>query len=284
MTDQIINEVREAIFVAAGGRQNFLDELPFMFRQAFDELIDTPRTRRLLFEELDANEKAVLGIRVEAALRQILNFPRGKLDFLIGDHDVDVKFTSVNNWMIPPEAIGHACILCQANEAKSLFSVGLAIAGEGNLTQGQNRDKKRSFSKAGKENIHWLAYQETFPANVWQSVSIEEVNTIFGPSSGTERIVALFELFEGEALHRSVIQAVARQVDYMKRIRSNQGARDDLHPKGIIVLSGTQDGPLLREMGIKLGRDFVMAYRPTTQDEIDLILSKPRHAKNFIPS
>ena len=90
MTDQIINEVREAIFVAAGGRQNFLDELPFMFRQAFDELIDTPRTRRLLFEELDANEKAVLGIRVEAALRQILNFPRGKLDFLIGDHDVDV--------------------------------------------------------------------------------------------------------------------------------------------------------------------------------------------------
>jgi len=284
MTEQIINEVREAIFAAAGGRRKFLVKLPLMFRQAFDELIDTPRTRRLLFEELDANEKAVLGIRVEAALRQILNFPRGKLDFLIGDHDVDVKFTSVNNWMIPPEAVGHTCILCQADETKSLFSVGLAVADEENLTQGQNRDKKRSFSKAGKGNIHWLAHQEPFPANVWQSVSVEEVNKIFGPSSGTGRIVALFEVFEGRPLHRSVIQAAARQADYMKRIRSNQGARDHLHPKGVIILSGNQDGDIIKALGINLKREYLMSYRPQTQAELDLILSKPRHAKNFVPS
>lgn len=282
MADTPILEIRQRIIAAAGGEQALLSELPFLFRQAIDELIDAPRTRRLRFAELDPNEKAILGIKVEAALRQLLNFPRGKLDFRIGDHDVDVKFTSRDNWMIPPEAIGHACILCQADVAKSVFSFGLAMAADRGLNPGANRDGKRSFSKASKENICWLAHQEPFPVNIWETVDPDDAAEIFLHESGTERVLALFELFLGKPLHRSVIQAVGQQLDPMKRIRRNGGARDQLHPKGIVVLSGTQDGPLLRDLGIKLGREYVMAYKPQDERERRIILRKERHASGFV--
>ena len=86
---------------------------------------------------------------------------------------------------------------------------------------------------------------------------------------------------EGKPVHRSTIHAVARQHDYMKRLRANQGARDELHPKGIVILSGSQDGPLLKELGISLGADFVLAYRPKSKAEADLITQKERHANKF---
>ncbi|MAZ90802.1 MAG: hypothetical protein CMH94_08455 [Oceanicaulis sp.] len=254
-----IFDIRARIVKAAGGEAGLKKELPFLFRQAFDELVDTPRTRRFRFSELDPNEKAVLGIKVEAALRQLLDFPRGKLDFRIGPHDVDVKFTSGNNWMIPPEAIGHACILTKADPVSSRFSFGLAIASDSNLTKGENRDRKRSFSSAGRANVHWIAFEEPFPPNLWESIPAEQAAKIFEPNGGTDRVVRLFEYFLGKPIHRSIIQAVGQQLDPMKRIRKAGGARDHLHPRGIVVLSGTQDGPLLRSLKIELGREFVMA-------------------------
>lgn len=280
MTSEVF-DVRQRIIRAAGGEAGLLAELPFLFRQAIDELIDTPRTRRLRFEELEPNEKSVLGIRVEAALRQFLNFPRGKLDFKIGDHDVDVKFTSRDNWMIPPEAFGHVCILCRANPATSRYSFGLATAGLNNLTSKGNRDAKRSFTTAGKDNILWLAFDKPFPENIWEQLSVEQATKIFQPESGTARVVELFRQFLGKPVHRSVIQDVGQQLDPMKRIRRNGGARDVLHEEGIVILSGTQDGPLLRQLKVNLGRLYVMAYRPETDFERSLILSKPRHADGF---
>lgn len=279
-----INDIKLRILKAAGGEEALLRELPFLFRQAIDELIDTPRTRRLRFAELEANEKAILGVRVEAALRQLLNFPRGKLDFRIGEHDVDVKFTSVKNWMIPPEAIGHACILCQANPAASTYSFGLALAIDQNLTLKGNRDAKRSFSKAGRENIHWLAYEEPFPANIWEDLPVEDAAKIFEPQSGTQRVVALFEQFPAQPVHRSVIQDVGQQLDPMKRVRLNGGARDHLHPKGVVVLSGTQDGPLLRELRIKLGRQYLVTFQPKTPAELDILKRNTYNLKGFIPA
>lgn len=276
-----LEEVKRRIIVAAGGEAELKKELPFLFRQAIDELIDTPRTRRLKFKELDPNEKAVLGIRVEAALRQFLDFPRGKLDFRIGPHDVDVKFTSRDNWMIPPEAVGHVCILCQADPARSIYSFGLAQMSEDNLTRGGNRDAKRTLSKAGKSRVSWLVKEGQFPENIWESLSAEDAKNIFQPDGGTARVVALFERFPNKPIHRSVIQDVGQQLDPMKRIRRNGGARDFLHPKGIVVLSGTQDGPLLRKLKINLGRLYVMAYKPTKDQDLEIILSKQRHASGF---
>ena len=279
--DNDLADIRRRIFTAAGGEEAFRTELPFLFRQAIDELIDAPRTRRLRLDQLDANEKAVLGIKVEAALRYLLDFPRGKLDFKIGPHDVDVKFTMRDNWMIPPEAVGHPCLVCRVSESDALFWLGLLKATPENLTSKPNRDGKLSASAAGRGNIQWIAEAEPFPENVWERLSQSEAQEIFDPSAGTDRIVLLFKKFVGRPIHRSTIHAVARQHDYVKRIRTNQGARDHLHPQGIVVLNGTQDGPLLRDLGLSLGRDFVLPFRPRSQGEVNLIQTKARHAKKF---
>lgn len=276
-----VQAIIKQIFAAAGGESNFKKELPFIFRQAADELIDAPRTRRLRVADLDPNEKAIFGIKVEAALRYLLDFPRGKLDFQIGDDPVDVKFSIKTSWMIPPEAIGHVCILISATEEKGCFSFGVAEAVIENLNPGRNRDGKTSFSAAGKKTIQWILKDEPYPKNVWETVPPEAAQSIFEPKSGTQRIVKLFEILPNKPIHRSTIHAVARQHDYMKRIRANQGARDHLHPRGIVVLNGSQDGPLLRALDINLGHDFVMAYKPRNRAEADLILEKPRHAKHF---
>jgi len=281
MMSNALVDVRERIFIAGGGEKAFRKELPFLFRQAIDELIDAPRTRRLRLNQLEPNEKAVLGIKVEAALRYYLDFPRGHLDFRIGPHDVDVKFTTQSNWMIPPEAVGQVCLLCRVSETAARYWIGLLEASPNSLTTRPNRDRKLQVSAAGKQNIVWIAENEPFPPNIWETLTEEEAQHIFEPSGGTERIVRLFERFTGLPIHRSTIHAVARQHDYMKRIRANQGARDHLHPQGIIVLNGSQDGPLLKLLKLNLGKDFVMAYRPRTQDALKAIQSKSRHAKRF---
>jgi hypothetical protein len=211
MTDNAITDVKARIFEAAGGEKNFRRELPFIFRQAVDELLDAPRTRRLRLSELEPNEKAILGIKVEAALRYLLDFPRGLLDFQIGPHPVDVKFSIKTSWMIPPEAIGHICILISADEVRSRFSIGLARATEENLNKGRNRDGKTSFSAAGKVRIDWIAHDEAYPPNLWESVSPDLAQSIFEPPSGTMRLVRLLEVMEGQPVHRSTIHAVARQ-------------------------------------------------------------------------
>lgn len=276
-----INFITQKIFHAGGGEENFKNELPFIFRQAADELIDAPRTRRLRVSDLEPNEKAIFGIKIEAALRYLLNFPRGKLDFQIGEFPVDVKFSIKGNWMIPPEAIDHICILISADEEKGRFSFGIGEAVKQNLNVGKNRDGKTTFSAAGKKTINWILKNEPYPPNIWEKVDPKTAQSIFEQNSGTKRIVRLFEVLPNKPIHRSTIHAVARQHDYMKRIRANMGARDHLHPKGIAVLSGSQDGPLLRALDLSLGQDFVMAYKPRSRAEADLILQKSRHARNF---
>lgn len=279
--DNSIKDIEKLIFRAAGGRSNFLQELPFLIRQAIDELIDAPRTRRLKLDELEANEKAVLGIKIEATLRYLLDFPRGILDFKIGDHDVDVKFTMRDNWMIPPEALGHTCLVCRVSERDARFWIGLVRTVPENLTNSPNRDGKVSISAQGKKSIHWIAENQPFPANIWEDISQSEAAEIFQPNGGTERLVLLLKKFLGKPIHRSTIHSVARQHDYMKRLRLNQGARDYLHPQGIVILSGSQDGPLLKKLNIDLGSDFILAYRPKNEHELNLIQSKKRHAEKF---
>ena len=47
-------------------------------------------------------------------------------------------------------------------------------------------------------------------------------------SGGSQRLAALFEQNQGVRISRQRIQDVADQLDYMKRIRRNGGARDIL--------------------------------------------------------
>jgi hypothetical protein len=57
-----------------------------------------------------------------------------------------------------------------------------------------------------------------------------------GLNSGQKRVNELFRSALGRVIGRAVIATVARQDDYMKRVRANGGARSALQPEGIVIL------------------------------------------------
>lgn len=129
-----------------------------IIRKSLDEVIDGPRTGRKYLSELEKTEKTYIGTKVEILTRSLLNLQKGnKLDLMVGNQEVDVKFTIGSTWMIPMEAFNEICLLLYANEEKSTFGVGLLKMTPDNLTSRENRDKKLSVSANGRKNITWLA-------------------------------------------------------------------------------------------------------------------------------
>lgn len=245
-----VKAVADAILLAVGGEARLAKSLGDILRNAIDTVIDTPHTSRCDYEELEKTEKTYLGTRVEIHLRALTRFPKGKLDLVIAGRDVDIKFTIASNWMIPTEAIDNICILTAADEQRALCYMGLLKAHRAYLTGGANRDGKKSVSTFGFTNICWLVSEQPYVANFWRSVPTDKRRAIFLPRSGTGRIVKLFEEIRRTPINRSVIESVAQQKDYMKRLRANGGARDELDKKKIRLLSGKFDADEIKALGI----------------------------------
>lgn len=135
-----LNRLETNLIDAVGGWQAFEEKLRGFFRSAIDEVIDTARTGRFFFADLEKTEKTYLGTKFEIILRDWLGVPKGvKLDLLIGGDEVDVKTTTSaqqGGWMIPPEAFGELCILIKVDEFRrfailDLFGLVKAISGRG---------------------------------------------------------------------------------------------------------------------------------------------------------
>lgn len=141
-----LSEIRAEIFRCAGGQGEFEQYVPKLLRECIDDVIQTPRTRRRSYAELEKVEKTYIGTRVEIMLRSWLGLPKGKLDVVVANQDVDIKNTLGANWMIPTEAFGHACILIGADEKKSKCYVGLIFIREAYLSASENKDKKKTLS------------------------------------------------------------------------------------------------------------------------------------------
>lgn len=242
--------VESAILDRLGGKSGLQKKLASLLRECIDDAIDIPGMERFFLEDLIPQEKANIGTRVEIALRDLTDFPKGKLDFFIAGRDVDVKFTLRSNWMIPQEARGHICILIAADEKRLRGYFGLVKASPKYLTKKGNRDKKVSISALGFQHINWLVADHPYPANFWRSVSVSQREDIFSIRGGTARLVRLFEMFQEVPIHRSVIEDIARQKDNMKRIRRNGGARDALEKTGISILSGAYDQSRIAKLGL----------------------------------
>ena len=166
-----LGKLETDLLAAAGGIELFEEKLRSFFRSAIDEVIDTARTGRFFFTELEKTEKTYLGTKFEILLRDWLQLPRGiVLDLLVGGSEVDVKSTTggKSGWMIPPEAIDQLCILLRVNEAQSICAVGLVRARVDYLRLGKNRDAKTSFSAEGTRNIWWLVKDFPYTPNFWQ--------------------------------------------------------------------------------------------------------------------
>jgi len=85
--------------------------------------------------------------------------------------------------------------------------------------------------------------------------------------TGNDRVVALFREVQGVPVTRETVEGVARQKDFMRRIRADngRGTRDLLAAEGILLLSGKYDGPLNCKLSLPMG-DFV-AYTPANDQE-----------------
>lgn len=270
---EVVQRLEAALVRQAGGSIDKLKkDLPILIRAAIDEVIDAPRTGRVHASELEKTEKTYIGTKIEILVRNYFRLPKGILDLTIDGLDVDVKNTLGGSWMIPREAVGKPCILVASDEDKHTCFFGIFVAHLDNLTLSTNQDQKRAVSAAGFRNIHWILVDEPYPDSFWSKLGEKKTRAIMRGASGSERISSLFRLAQEIPVHRDIVQAVAQQKDYMKRLRRNGGARDVLAREGIAILSGTFDSALIGALNLgTLTADEFVSYQPVDADEIALL-------------
>ncbi len=210
-----------------------------VIRATYDQLYDGQRTGRYRWEQLHKTEKTHFGTLVEINVQREFGFDDGLvLDYRIAGEEVDCKFSHTAQWMLPPEAVDRLCLVITASDLHSNFSVGLVRADVAALRIGRNRDAKASLSAEGAQGIRWLHRGATLTPNLLLQVSDEVRTRIMDDRSlsGQGRIDELFRTVLEYPITRIVVATVARQQDYMKRVRGNGGARSRLRPEGIIIL------------------------------------------------
>ncbi len=269
----VVKRLESALARQAGGYEKLQQELPTLIRAAIDEVIDTPRTGRVYATELEKTEKTYIGTKIEILVRNFFRLPKGILDLRIDGLDVDVKNTLGSTWMIPREAIGKPCILVASDEDRDTCFFGIFVAHLENLTAGLNQDQKRSVSAAGFSNIHWILIDEPYPPSFWSKLGEHRTHSIMRGKTGNERIESLFRLTQKMPIHRDIIQAVAQQKDYMKRLRKNGGARDTLAREGIAILSGKFDATIAAELNLPaLTKDEFISVAAASDEQRQLLL------------
>ncbi len=209
-----------------------------VLRDTLDQLYDGQRTGRYRWEELHKTEKTHCGTLVEINMQREFDFDDGvDLDYCIAGVDVDCKYSQrLGGWMIPLEARGRLCLLLWANDPSSRWAAGVVRATPGHLSEGGNRDSKVNLNRAGRDSITWLFRDQELSPNVLLQLPEADVERILNGPSGAARVRDLFRLAQQLRISRGVIATVAQQVDYMKRVRANGGARDALRPEGIVIL------------------------------------------------
>ncbi len=262
-----------AILRCAGGYEAFSVNIPALLRQAFDEVIDAPRTGRFTLSETEKTEKTYVGTKVEILLRNYLAVPKGAtLDMLVDGVEIDIKNTTARDWMLPREVVGHPALLVRSSEKTALCDVGIVICRPGYLRLSTNQDGKGQLSASQHINIWWILRQHPYPPNFFEVLSVTERNRIMAAGGGTARIAALFEAVQSKPISRHQVTALAQQQDPLKRIRRNGGARDILAPKGIAILWGQRDRALIEKLNLgPVTADEFISFMPETADDIALL-------------
>ena len=233
-------------------------------RQAFDLLLDGQHTGRYRWDQLHKTEKTHAGTLVEIGLQRTFGLADGAaLDYSIAGVEVDCKFSQRSGgWMIPPEAEGYLLLLVQASDEEGTWSAGLVRARDAYLTDAGNRDLKRTLNDTGRGAIEWLAWHAPLPDNALLRLPGRDTAAILGCATGQQAVNELFRRALGRRISRAVVATVARQEDYMKRVRGGGGARDQLRGEGIVIF-GDYAGDQLLASALDLPRpdpgEFVSA-------------------------
>lgn len=197
---------------------------------AIKDVLMTSKTRIVRVADLEKVPKTYIGSRVEIELRHALGLVKGSdLDYSVCGVSVDCKHTIGRSWMIPREALGKICLLVKTDyDNANCFSVKIGRILPEMLPPSENKDGKKSL-RYTHEDLRELVLDEDLPPNFYKYLSPDQLSDIFDPNLGAARRLAkLFSSFPSTPIPRSVIEDVAGQKDYMKRVRRNGGAQDFL--------------------------------------------------------
>jgi hypothetical protein len=248
----IVSLIVNEILCLSGGNEKLERKFPIIVQEAVDFVLDPVRTARVSIDELDNVEKTFIGLKIEHFLRDYLGVPKGLRDLRIGDLDVDVKNTVRSTWMIPPETFSNEepCVLVMVATADRKCSLGVFVARQSYLNAA-NRDKKRSVQSKAFENIFWIIRNQALPNSRFKHVVMERFRELRKQRGGSKRVAQFFRENLGMVFHRNVLLGLLHdQLDPMKRIRGNGGARDILAREGIAVLSGAYDAATIEKFGL----------------------------------
>lgn len=239
---------------------------------AIEFVLDPVRTGRTRLSELDNVEKTFIGLKIEHFIRDLLDAPKGVRDLVLAGQDVDVKNTIGKSWcwMIPPETIRHEgpCLLIASDEQSRLSWMGLILARDEYLGAA-NRDSKRRINSTAFENIFWLANATPWPSNRWAGLDMVRFRELRQLRGGAKRAAAFFRENLRRPIHRTIVLALLHdQLDAMKRLRKNAGAKNLLRPEGIALISGNYFNHVLESIGLpRIGNDEYIAIDPKTAAE-----------------
>ena len=260
----MLSKIRDGIYAAAGGAVRLHAELPSLLKEAVDFVLDPAKTGRTSIADLDKVEKTFIGLKVEHFLRDKLGAPKGlRRDLQIDGQDVDIKNTIGTTWMIPPETYQNEepCLLIATAKFDGRCWLGILLARE-NYLGAKNRDGKKSVTVEGKRNILWLVEDAPYPASAWAEIDMARFRELRQIKGGKKRAAQFFRENLGKKIDRSIVESLLHdQSDFMKRVRGNGGARDDLKKEKILILSGIYDAKEAKRRGIALKRDEFVAVR-----------------------
>jgi len=161
--------IAELIERGGGTETKFIETTGQIIRDTLDYVIDGEAS----LDDLEGCEKTVFGTKFEKRFVRAMGLPRKiskrvnphnlTMDTRVAGYDLDIKCTLGSTWMIPREAIGNWCFLVQVDYKASDFSLGLFKALPENLTEGENRDAKKSVSARGKQTVQWITTNHSLP-------------------------------------------------------------------------------------------------------------------------
>lgn len=218
-------------------------------RDAIDQLLDGERTGRWDWYTLRKTEKTHMGTIVEIRLHNAFDFDDGlAMDYRIAGIDVDCKFSqSVGGWELPPESLGHLCLVVTANDDQASWHAGLVRVAD-HIVGSPNRDGKRKLTVTGESTVRWLYDDHRLPPNLLLQLSEEDRERVFTaqtgnrPSSGQARLKELFRTVPGRIVRRAVVCTVAMQDDSMKRARDCR-LEKHLGKEGYLILGHQEQDP-----------------------------------------
>jgi hypothetical protein len=274
-----LRALEDEIVTRCGGLATLQVRFPLLVRDAVDFLLDSVRTARTRVTELDNVEKTFIGLKLEHFVRDMLDVPKGLRDLVVNGTDVDIKNTVGSNWSIPQETYrgSEPCLLMAVNDASYTCSLGLIVAKPEYLHKGKgNRDTKKGVCAEGFKHIRWLVAEAPFATSRFAGLDMARFRDLRKDiASGKDRASQFFRENLFRIVHRDVVHALLYdQYDYMKRIRANGGAPDDLGHEDIAILIGTytKDRIIAVKFGVpNLERDEVVAVRPRSQSEWQLL-------------